>query len=452
MVLLVLLGCEPKDRILEVDRDLSTIRLDTLRVAIARGPMGMKAKKHSTSGLEYTLLSGFAEANGLAVEFRPLMGINEAVSALRTGSIDAISGAFTKEGVNALKVGSSCAYNNGKLMLVARRPDPWYGRYWGHRGFPARIGMDLSIVDTAFATPAQMVPSGSDSLTHVLLDRERNPAELLEAIALGHTEAGVFPATFAKGHSLQFPHLSFEHELPGDAELVFALRSNASELKASLDAFICDPTNWSKHDAVVSAYAEPSLLRVTGAFSHPHHQGAERICSFDEAFKAAGDENGFDWKFLAALAFKESRFDTAAASYKGALGIMQLVPSTAEAMGMDTMTGPEGEIRAAARYLKRLNNMFLRTVPDQKERLGFILASYNAGPAHVIDAQNLARQKGLDDSKWRGHVERALLLLSDPHYYLNDPVKSGYCKGHSVFLFVREVLHYHGHYRSVGFK
>ena len=312
--------------------------------------------------------------------------------------------------------------------------------------------VDLSKLDTAVCTPAQMIPAGTDSIEQIYTDRERNPPELLEAIALGHVKAGIFPATFAKGHSLQFPHLTFEEELDSHADLVFAMRENAIELKHSLDRHICDAINWSKHQAIISAYAEPSLLRMTGAFSHPHHKGAERISPFDEAFQSAGEENGFDWKFLSALAFKESRFDTAAASHMGALGIMQLVPSTAEAMGMDSLKGPEGEILAGARYLKTLSRMFARSVPDHKERLGFILASYNAGPAHILDAQRLAEQKGLDPSKWRGNVERALLLLSDPHYYLNEPVRHGYCKGHSVFLFVREVLHYHGHYRSVGFK
>ena len=90
--------------------------------------------------------------------------------------------------------------------------------------------------------------------------------------------------------------------------------------------------------------------------------------------------------------------------------------------------------------LRRLDTIWMRAVPDKQQRLRFVLASYNAGPGHIIDAQRLAEQLGPDPAKWEGHVERAVLLLAKPRFFLRPGMKNGYCKGSQVFHYVRGVL------------
>ncbi len=91
-------------------------------------------------------------------------------------------------------------------------------------------------------------------------------------------------------------------------------------------------------------------------------------------FEAAGDRWGIDPALLAAVAQVESNFDVDAVSSAGAQGLMQIMPATAAALGVDA-TDPAQAIDGAARYLKENLDRF-GTIP-------LALAAYNAGPGAV---------------------------------------------------------------------
>lgn len=92
---------------------------------------------------------------------------------------------------------------------------------------------------------------------------------------------------------------------------------------------------------------------------------------FDEAARATG----LDRSLLEAVASVESGFDPRARSEKGAVGLMQLMPGTAAALGVTDRTDPSQNLLAGARYLAQLLREF--------DRLDLALAAYNAGPGAV---------------------------------------------------------------------
>lgn len=447
LALLALLSCAEEKVSLEVDRDLGTIQTDTLRVGIAHGPFSLRRERKRDKGLEFLLLSDLAEERSIPIKFIVVHEVDSAVNMLRKGSLDVLAGGLSAATTNKLGLTASCSFNTANTLTVRHRPDPWYGRYWGHRGYPAVKGAEYPEPDTLYVSKWQQIPEDQLRGKQVIIQDE-SPIRTLEKVAMGSLPHITLSSTFATTHAKLFPHLSMDQSLHPNIDLVFALRNTSTALNAEINAYLGNTESWAKTDVLVGVHASPDMRRSTGAFSHPHHS-KQYISAFDKHFVEAANETGLDWRFLTALAFKESRFDTSAASHMGALGIMQLLPSTAESLGIDSMPGVRGQIMASARYLKQLGSMFRKSVPDKSERLGFILASYNAGVAHVLDAQRLASQEGLDPSKWKGNTERALLLLSSPEHYRKTPAKHGYCKGYSVFLFVREVLHYHDHYKSL---
>jgi len=104
----------------------------------------------------------------------------------------------------------------------------------------------------------------------------------------------------------------------------------------------------------------------------------------------ASQAHGIDYSLLKALITTESGFNTEAVSPKGAVGLMQLIPPTAERYGVrankDTtiskkLTDPKTNIKAGARYLADLIKMF-------PGRLELALAAYNAGEGAVQRAGN----------------------------------------------------------------
>lgn len=116
------------------------------------------------------------------------------------------------------------------------------------------------------------------------------------------------------------------------------------------------------------------------------------------------------------------------------------MPGTAAHLGVNAsdIFDPETNIEAGVRYLKELNQTFSDIRP-QSARIPYVLAAYNGGVNHIRDAMALARKHGKSDQLWRD-VEPFILLLSQPQYY-NDPVvSSGYLRGSETHGYVRAIM------------
>jgi membrane-bound lytic murein transglycosylase F len=157
----------------------------------------------------------------------------------------------------------------------------------------------------------------------------------------------------------------------------------------------------------------------------------------------------WDWRLMAAQCYQESTFDPRATSWAGAKGLMQIMPGTADHLGLprDKMYDPESNIAAATKYLSELERLF-SDVRDRRERTSFILAAYNGGTHHIRDAMALCQRDGRNPHQWR-NVEEYVLKLSLPQYY-NDPlVKYGYMRGSETTDYVSKIHERWTFYRGV---
>jgi hypothetical protein len=138
-------------------------------------------------------------------------------------------------------------------------------------------------------------------------------------------------------------------------------------------------------DEVATVYPDPISPRMAAFFERsPGYKAASPL------LREASSRHGIDYSLLKALIATESGFNTFAVSPKGAVGLMQLIPPTAERYGVTAgkdgtvekkLTDPKTNIRAGARYLAYLINMF-------PGRLELALAAYNAGEGAVQRAGN----------------------------------------------------------------
>ena len=172
-----------------------------------------------------------------------------------------------------------------------------------------------------------------------------------------------------------------------------------------------------------------------------------RISPYDSLFRAYADTVGWDWKMLAAVAYVESKFDTAAVSNVGAQGLMQIMPITARAMGIPEgmERNPAESVRAATHYFAYLSRLF-RRIPEG-ERINFVLAAYNAGFGHIHDAMRLAHKYGMNRYVWNDNVETCLRHLNDSVYYTDSLCRNGRFVATETTLFVRRVQHKYHEYR-----
>jgi membrane-bound lytic murein transglycosylase F len=187
-----------------------------------------------------------------------------------------------------------------------------------------------------------------------------------------------------------------------------------------------------------------SLSRMKSDYSSI---GGNKLSPFDSLIKLGAKELEWDWRLLASLVYQESHFMPQGESWAGARGLMQLMPSTAKRFGAVNLDDPRQSLKAGVGYLKYLEKYWSKKVTDPNERLKFILASYNAGLTHIIDARKLAEKHGKDPNIWYDNVEYYLIKKSDPKFYRDPVVLAGYCKCEEPVNYVRDILERYDEYK-----
>ena len=175
------------------------------------------------------------------------------------------------------------------------------------------------------------------------------------------------------------------------------------------------------------------------------------ISLYDHLFRQYARQCNWDWRLLAAQAYQESAFDPGAVSFMGAMGLMQLMPSTARSVGVSQQDvfQPESNIRGAVRLINQLDQHYA-FIHNPSERINFILAAYNAGPGHVDDARALARKYGKDPDRWLGNVDGYVLRMAESRFYNQPEVRHGYFRGSETYDYVGSIRVRWEEYKKVG--
>lgn len=166
----------------------------------------------------------------------------------------------------------------------------------------------------------------------------------------------------------------------------------------------------------------------------------DRISPYDRIIKEQSRLIGWDWRLLAAVIFKESRFSMDACSKRGAIGLMQVKSSTAEVYGITDLFNPEENVRAGVRHLMSIKSRYEKTGMDSANIVKFTLAAYNAGESRMEDCMNFAKAQGRDSLDWNS-VAELIPLMSMPEYYEDaDYLRHGKFNGRETILYVNDVL------------
>jgi membrane-bound lytic murein transglycosylase F len=283
----------------------------------------------------------------------------------------------------------------------------------------------------ALGIHAMLCQQLADSLgVRLRMELCRDTAELLSRLAAGDADMVAFPLSQADSTG------------PG-----WKVADGKPMLSETLQ-------RWYSPQRMELARAEEHRLLTTGrvkrkVFAPMLNKQGGIISRYDALFQRYCQPIHWDWRLMAAQCYQESTFDPHAHSWAGACGLMQIMPSTADHLGLSRsdLYNPEQNIAAAARYLAELERGF-SDIHDRRERQNFVLAAYNGGPHHIRDAMALARRDGRNPSSW-DQVSVYVLRLSQPEYYNAPEVKNGYMRGSETVDYVQQIRQRHGGYRGV---
>ena len=417
-------------------RDKSALP-DTLRVATLYSPTTYFIYRDEPMGYDYSLARDFAEAKGMVLDLRVARSMAEAVAMLDSGTVDLL----------ACDVPVTSQYKDrviscGPEMLTTQvLVQPKVKGQPEITDVTQLVGRDVYVErDSKYEQRMQHLNEelGGGINIHPVEADSLIGEDLIQMVSDGKVPLTIVNRDIARLNATYYPDLDVSLEVSFPQRAAWAVAPDRAWLADSVDTWMATADARRDNADLLKRYFEMSKGRVFTRFDFSKGY----ISNYDRLFKTYAERIGWDWRLLAAQGWAESRFKPNARSWVGARGLMQIMPRTARGYRtpVSKLNNPEVSINVATQLLRDLNNQLKKYVPNDRERLKFVIGSYNVGIAHVLDAMRLCEKYGMDPQVWDGNVAKALLMKSKPEYYNDEVVRYGYCRGTEPVAYVRDIM------------
>lgn len=451
---------ERKNTITEptVTVDINEIKArGSLRVIMEYNSISYFIYKGQRLGFEFELMQNFAKAIGVKLEIVLATSSDDQFNLLNEGKGDIIANGLFVDNKIKQQVALTIPYRSVEQVIVQRKS-----------GISVNPSDSIQKNDTLLQSVSELsdkivyVPDNSSYYNRLkelsdsnginmdvrILPDDRGIDDIIEAVANGEIDYTIANKDIALVNKSYFENLDVNTSVGKPQPLHWAVRNNSPDLLESINYWI---KNFEKEKLYSALYFKYFNEDKNIQFGYDDNVALQQgmISHFDEIIQRNAKRINWDWRLVAAVIYQESKFNPNARSWCGAQGLMQLMPGTARQVGVygNQAYNPASNIQGGTNYLKQLEKTWAN-ISDYTQRVKFILASYNAGPGHVMDAARLAEKNGYPKDKWDGSVEYFMLYKSNPRFY-NDPVvKYGYCRGQEPFNYVRNIVKKYFDYQS----
>ena len=441
-----------------VNFDLEDVKRRGSLVAIVdNSSTGYFIYKGQPMGYDFDLLNLFAKHLGVRLEIELTPSIDAAFNMLNQGKGDIVAYSLTITKERKKLASFTNSHYTTRQVLVQRKPQGWRKLTRDKleraliRNQVDLIGKEVHVRKSS--SYIDRLHNLSDEIGGDIMVLERADSmeteRLIKKVASGEIDYTIADESVALVNAAYYPNIDVRTPVSFPQQIGWAVRKNADQLLKELNDWLKATKKGPTHNVIYNKYFKSPRASVLRAKSDFSSMAGRSISLYDDILQAAADSIGWDWLLLASQVYQESRFDPKAKSWAGAVGLMQLVPETGRRFGAKVMTDPSQSIWAGVKFIHHLDTLWAKTIKDGGERIKFVLASYNVGLGHVVDARDLARKYGKDPTLWNDNVEYYLLKKSNKEY-INDPVvKFGYCRGEEPVNYVHEILNRYSQYRQL---
>ncbi len=284
---------------------------------------------------------------------------------------------------------------------------------------------------------AKGLQSKVDNLELKAVEETQETETIIENIADGQ-----YDLTIADNHIVDM-ELTFRSDIQSFMSLgepkpqSWAIKKGHDKLMAKSNAFIKKHYRGLFYNVIYNKYFKNQRRLDKHYNDYSEQKNTGTLSPYDKTVKKYAKKYNFDWRLMIAQMHQESRFDPKAKSMAGAKGLFQVMPRTAEELGIEDLTNPKSGIHAGIRYMDWVRQRMQHHNLQADQLIWFTLASYNAGAGHVRDAIRLAKQQGWRGDVWFDNVEKAMLLLSKRKYAAK--ARYGYVRGQEPVNYVRAI-------------
>ncbi len=404
--------------------------------------------KGSSMGYEYELLKRLADYLKVDLKIKVISGVEEGINALNTGAGDVLAFPLTVTTDRKQYLSFTDTHYTTHQVLVQKKPANWrlqppfLTEKKLIRNPVELIGKEIYVMrGSSFQQRLENLSQeiGGEIIVHP--DSAAAETEsLIRKVATGEIKYTITDQTIAMVNALYYPNLDINTVMSLSQQIAWGVRKNSPELVKVINLWLGQIKKSAVFQVIFNKYFDSPRFSLVNISSDYSSLAGDKISPYDEQIKKGAKELGWDWRLLASVVYQESNFDPKVESWAGAIGLMQVMPETGQHFGFNNLWNPHQNIRAGVKFLKFLDDQWTKTILDPDERLKFVLASYNVGFSHVLDARNLANKHGKSPVKWENEVEFMMLQKSNPKYYRDPVVTAGYCRCDGPVIYVKEVL------------
>ncbi len=454
MILILLVSCNKQSKTIKNAVSEKTIpsaseaiaqRGDTLVALITNNSASYFSWKGRILGYEYELLEKFSEYKGWKLQFKFVENKDSLITYLNRGEGDIIANAMIVTNELRNTVSFTKRLYDTPIMLVQKKPSNWKNLQ------PRQI--DNSLIRNVFdlkTNPIHVFEGGhqyermmqlgdiiGDSLNIVAVDKSNNIFDLIDLVAKGQIKYTVAYKEIASTYNSYNDIIDYKTAVSLPLKKAWVVRKNSPKLEEELNVWITNFKRYKEYYFIYDKYFNnPNTYRKLTLAPYSSHTG--KLSQFDDIIKKEAKKINWDWRLLASQIYQESKFNPDSESQMGAVGLMQIMPTTADMHGADDLHDPHNNVKIGVEHIKYVMNNF--TNLDSINKIKFTLAAYNVGAGHVFDAQRIATHLGNDPNVWDGSVADAILLKSQKEYYQLPICKHGYCRGSEPYNYVDEII------------
>ncbi len=316
----------------------------------------------------------------------------------------AVGGITVTEGRKQAVDFSQPTLQNVRHIVVAGPGVPALATLDDLSGREVHVRRSSSYHDDLTALNERFEKEGKAAITIVPVDEVLEDEDVLQMV-----DAGILPITITNTLYGEFWKQVYDRITVYDnltvrvgADMAWAIRRNAPRLTSVVNDFVRTHRAGTVFgNVLLRRYRDATRLTNPSA-----EQDLERFRVAAESFKRYAARYDFDWLVIAAQSYQESRIDQSLKSAAGAVGVMQIKPTTAAEVGVPDINTIDGNVHAGVKYARFLVDRYYKNEPlDRLNRALFALASYNAGPAKVRRMREKAKEMGFDANVWFNNVE-----------------------------------------------
>jgi membrane-bound lytic murein transglycosylase F len=439
------------------DYDLNKIKERGYLIAlIDNSSTGLFIYRGKTMGYEYELLKRYCNELGVELKIDITQNLNEAFNKLNNGTGDIMAYNLTVTKERKKRIAFTHYHNQQHLVLIQRKPENYRElKYHEIEAQLIRNPIDLigkEVTVRSHSSYYDRLVNLSEEIGGDILitpgESQMETEQLIRGVAEGEIDYTVAEKNIALVNSTYYRNLDIKTAISFPQQIAWGVRKNAPELLGSLNNWIEKMRKTTDYYVIYDKYFKSSKASLARSRSKYFTLSGGHISPYDSLIKNAAAELGWDWRLLAAQIFKESKFDRKAKSWMGAIGLMQVLPRTARDYNVSKLTDPEQNIHAGKMHLIWLQDLWKKDIEDQDERIKFVLASYNVGRGHVLDAVRLTAKYGKNPMKW-ADVREFLLKKAYKKYFGDPVVEFGYCRGAEPVNYVDEILENFSNYKVI---